>query len=449
MSHTATIMKKEIREMLSPGSVASILIMVILFAGMGTMIGGEVEKASTLPEFGIIADQGENAYYFTYGGVDVEWSPLDDLKSMYGNESYKITYLGSPDSIGSIAELMDEKGLTSAIALPSGKDFKESMEDGKQVTVSQYYVYVPTGMFGSVSSTVMSTIVSMLNSDLSDKMVAASGQMDFDFVTSPLVSGDDDTSTVVNGEAHTGVTPYDIASAVSGQTMMIPLVIMIIITMIGSIVIGSMGSEKENKTLETLLTLPIKRTSIVTGKILAAAVVGLIYGLAYMAGMSIYMGSMTGMMSSGADSVDLAALGMSLDLGDWALVMASMFLAIVCALGVCMILGAFSKNYKSAQTMTMPLSILAIIPMFVIMFTGWYGSGAALQAICFAIPFSHPMMAMQALMNGDSTLVLAGIAYMLIFAGATILATVKIYNSDVLITGLGQNKWVQKLTRSR
>ena len=253
----------------------------------------------------------------------------------------------------------------------------------------------------------------------------------------------------MNGEAHTGVTPYDIASAVSGQTMMIPLVIMIIITMIGSIVIGSMGSEKENKTLETLLTLPIKRTSIVTGKILAAAVVGLIYGLAYMAGMSIYMGSMTGMMSSGADSVDLAALGMSLDLGDWALVMASMFLAIVCALGICMILGAFSKNYKSAQTMTMPLSILAIIPMFVIMFTGWYGSGAALQAICFAIPFSHPMMAMQALMNGDSTLVLAGIAYMLIFAGATILATVKIYNSDVLITGLGQNKWVQKLTRSR
>ena len=111
-----------------------------------------------------------------------------------------------------------------------------------------------------------------------------------------------------------------------------------------------------------------------------------------------------------------------------------------------MILGAFAKNYKSAQTMTMPLSIMAMIPMFIVMFSGWYGSGALIQAVTFAIPFSHPMMAMQALMYDDVTLVLSGIAYMVVFAVATILITVKLYNSDILITGLGQNKTVQKLT---
>ena len=99
--------------------------------------------------------------------------------------------------------------------------------------------------------------------------------------------------------------------------------------------------------------------------------------------------------------------------------------------------------------MTMPLSILAMIPMFVIMFTGWYGAGAALQGVCFAIPFSHPMMAMQALMNGDMALVLAGIAYMAVFALATILITVRIYSSDILVTGLGQSRLVQKLTGRR
>ena len=64
----------------------------------------------------------------------------------------------------------------------------------------------------------------------------------------------------------------------------------------------------------------------------------------------------------------------------------------------------------------------------------------------FAIPFSHPMMAMQSLMYGDYVLVFSGIAYMAIFALATILITVRLYNSDILITGLGQNKMVQKLT---
>jgi ABC-2 type transport system permease protein len=125
--------------------------------------------------------------------------------------------------------------------------------------------------------------------------------------------------------------------------------------------------------------------------------------------------------------------------------MVSMFLSIACALGICMILGAFAKNYKSAQTMTMPLSILAIIPMFVVMFSGWYGSNVLIKILLFAIPFSHPMMATEALLNGDVTLVLGGIAYMTIFAIVSILITVRLYKSDILITGLSQNKYIEKL----
>lgn len=452
MNHTGIIVKKEIREMITPGSVASILIMVVLFAGMGGLIGGEVEKSVSLPYFGIVSEDG---YEFDCdvgnGTVEhISWDPVGFLESVYGDESYRITVMdaatdGSPQDI--VAE-MEEKGLGNAIVMPSREAFGAAMESQTPAAVLQYYIYQPTGMFGGISSSVMGSIVSYLNADLSSRIVEAGGLTDYTFAMSPLSSSGESISTIVNGEAYKDVTPDEISNAVSSQTMMIPLVIMIIITMIGSIVISSMGNEKENKTLETLLTLPIKRTSIVGGKILAAAVVGLIYGLAYMAGMSIYMNAMTGIYA-GSASIDLADVGMALDPGDWALVMASMFLAIVCALGICMILGAFSKNYKSAQTMTMPLSILAMIPMFVIMFTGWYGCGSALQAVCFAIPFSHPMMAMQALMNGDVALVLEGIAYMAAFAVATILVTVRMYNSDILITGLGQSRLVQKLTERR
>ena len=56
------------------------------------------------------------------------------------------------------------------------------------------------------------------------------------------------------------------------------------------------------------------------------------------------------------------------------------------------------------------------------------------------------MMAMQALMYGDMTLVIGGIVYMAAFAIVSILITVRLYNSDILITGLGQNKYIQKLT---
>lgn len=442
MSHMTSIIRKEVRELLTPGSVISVLVMVVLFAGLGGLIGGEVDSAAELPTFGFVVD--EDGDY--YDG----WNPYDVLcnETNYGAEAdSKIILMdsayGNDEAI--LAE-MREKGITSVLALPDADSFRESMTNGTQVTMKQYYLYEPTGLFGTVSSSVLSSVVSILNTSLSQEIMSSAGTgLDYDFVTNPIVSGTNDVSTIVDGEVHTGITPSDISNEITSQTLMIPIVIMIIIMMVGSIVISSMGSEKENKTLETLLTMPIKRTSIVSGKIVAAAIVGLVYGLAYMVGMSIYMGSMTGTIA-GSSSVNLEDLGMSLDILDWFLIMVSMFLAIVCALGICMILGAFAKNYKSAQTMTMPLSILAMIPMFIIMFTGWYGSGGVLQVITFAIPFSHPMMAMQALMYGDMTLVLGGIAYMAVFALVSILITVRLYNSDILITGLGQNKYVQSLT---
>lgn len=442
MSHMTSIIRKEVRELLTPGSVISVLVMVVLFAGLGGLIGGEVDSASELPTFGFVVD--EDGQYYN------DWNPYDVLcnETNYGAEAdSKIILMDSAygDDEAILAE-MREKGITSVLALPDADSFRESMTNGTQVTMKQYYLYEPTGLFGTVSSSVLSSVVSILNTSLSQEIMSSTGTgLDYDFVTNPIVSGTNDVSTIVDGEVHTGITPSDISNEITSQTLMIPIVIMIIIMMVGSIVISSMGSEKENKTLETLLTMPIKRTSIVSGKIVAAAIVGLVYGLAYMVGMSIYMGSMTGTIA-GSSSVNLEDLGMSLDILDWFLIMVSMFLAIVCALGICMILGAFAKNYKSAQTMTMPLSILAMIPMFIIMFTGWYGSGGVLQAITFAIPFSHPMMAMQALMYGDMTLVLGGIAYMAVFALVSILITVRLYNSDILITGLGQNKYVQSLT---
>ncbi len=452
MSHITNVIKKEIREMLTPGSVISVLFMVILFACLGNLIGGEVEKSVTLPEFGLVVDEGpylEYEYVDPTGEVIVGvWDPITLLEELYGAESYKIVIMDIPSDSPSdiIISELEDKGLSSALIMPGIEEFRACLETGDTILVDQYYMYSPTGVFGTVSSEVMTSIVSLMSHDLSKILMSIGGQDNYEFIVDPISSSKDGINTVISGEAHAGVTPSDISNTISSQTMMIPMVIMIVIMMVGSIVISSMGSEKENKTLETLLTLPIKRTSIVTGKIVAAAIVGLVYGLAYMVGMSIYVGSMTGMISSTGATIDLAAIGMSLDTMDWALIMLSMFLAIVCALGICMILGAFSKNYKSAQTMTMPLSIMAMVPMFIIMFTGWYGSGTVVQIICFAIPFSHPMMAMQSLMFGDMQLVLGGIAYMAVFAIATILITVRLYNSDILITGLGQNRFVQRLT---
>lgn len=440
MTDLANIVRKEVKELLTPGSIASVLIMVVLFACLGNIIGGEVEKSTALPVIGVANYEDE-----TIDTVSGEWNAYEALKNIYRKSvpPEDIDKYVIPMNKDTVYEDLTKSGANFALVL--NDDFKESIESEKRGLIDIIYVYQPSGMInGTVSSTVGPMIVSSLNSDLSSMIIGSETEKEHvKFLTTPI---DGSTAiTYIKGEPHKDVTPSDISSQLTSQTMFIPIIIMIIIMMVGSIVISSMGSEKENKTLETLLTLPIKRTTIVTGKIIAAATVGLIFGLAYMLGMSFYLTSITSMSSAAGHSVDLNELGLGLGLADYALIAISMFLAIACALGICMILGAFAKNYKSAQTMTMPLSILAIIPMFITMFAGWYGANILIKSVLFIIPFSHPMMATEALMNGDLTLVLAGIIYMAVFALGSILITVRLYKSDILITGLGQNKYIEML----
>ncbi|MBR4505122.1 MAG: ABC transporter permease [Candidatus Methanomethylophilaceae archaeon] len=448
MSHLTNIVKKELKELLTPGSVISVVLMMVLFAMLGGLIGGEVEKAKILPAISVV--DGDNGEVTLPDGTS--WNLERSVELIYSSSipegasvsDYIIKLTSTKDAGGNIdyddlQSKMKSAGTACAMIVPD--NFASSIASKTQASLEQFYIYEPTGMFGTAPSSVASTVVSSLNVLLSRALLTEEfGQKDYAFYIDPIKTND--IGTMVNGNYVKDVTPAAIANQVSSQTMLVPMVIMIIIMMVGSIVISSMGSEKENKTLETLLTMPIRRTTIVTGKIIAAALVGLIYGLAYMFGMSFYMNALTSEITSG---VSLESIGLGLGLQDYAFLMVSMFLSIICALGLCMILGAFAKNNKSAQTMTLPISILAMIPMFIIMFSGWYGSSALVQALLFIIPFSHPMIAVEALMYNDYALVFSGIGYMAAFAFVAIMVTVRLYNSDILVTGLGQNGFVQRL----
>jgi ABC-2 type transport system permease protein len=230
----------------------------------------------------------------------------------------------------------------------------------------------------------------------------------------------------------------------SSQSLLIPIVMMMIIIMAGGIVITSMALEKENKTLETLLTLPVKRTSIVSGKIIAAAFIGLILAIIYMIGMQFYFSGLQ--VSSG---VNLAQYNLVLTSTDFIWIGISLFLALIAGLSLCMLLGTFAKNYKSAQTLTFPITMLAMIPMFITMFADYDTLPLAMKIFTFAIPFSHPMMAPRALLFQDYTLVIGGIIYVGIFAIVTISIVVWIFKTDRLLTGTTKFKWVKLLVRRR
>jgi ABC-2 type transport system permease protein len=83
----------------------------------------------------------------------------------------------------------------------------------------------------------------------------------------------------------------------------------------------------------------------------------------------------------------------------------------------------------------LPVTMLALIPMFVSIFSDFGSLPGWLQAIIFAIPFSHPMFAINNMLLGQYWVVLAGIVYMTIFAIGAMMVAVTLFKRDILLTG--------------
>jgi ABC-2 type transport system permease protein len=161
-----------------------------------------------------------------------------------------------------------------------------------------------------------------------------------------------------------------------------------------------------------------------------------------MIGMQFYF---SGFQFSGG--LNLAAYGLVITSMDFIWIGVSLFITLIAGLSLCMLMGTFAKNYKSAQTLTFPITMLAMIPMFITMFADFDTLPLALKIFTFAIPFSHPMMAPRALLFHDYTLVIGGIVYVAIFAMVTISIVVWVFKTDRLLIGTTKFKWLKGLTR--
>lgn len=441
MSQLGSLVKKELKELLTPTSILSVLVVVVILIGLGNIIGGETESVSSQKPVGYVDLSDDSGTDYAQIGIDAlrayydaEGFPADD----YVFELTVTGEYGTSEFYDALLDAMEDAGVETAIVMTQTFNSNLNSADMKPSTIDSYWNQTDLSIFSSISSVTSETAISVIRQAVTNEILSSKTTLtdtERNVAMYPVLSSS--YATYLKGELHADVTPSDVYSALSNQIMFVPLIVMLIIVMIGSIVISSMGNEKENKTLETLLTLPVNRTMIVAGKLIGSTLAGLVMGGLYMVGMYFYINGMSGVTSTG---VTMESLGLSLSVLDWLLVTAFMFLGIICALGMCMILGAVARNYKAAQTYIMPISVLAIIPSFITMFSSISSMPVFVQVLLYAIPFTHPMTIMQSIMFGDTTLIVGGAVYLVAIAAVLFYVTVRIYNSDILITGLSRRE---------
>ncbi len=174
---------------------------------------------------------------------------------------------------------------------------------------------------------------------------------------------------------------YEVVS-LDGENWMLMLMFTISFTyIVMSIVISTTNMattatavEKENGTLETILTFPIRSRDLIIGKYLATVVMGILSSLI---GLVLTVGSLEIAMNQFS-----VFQGMSYHISVGGLfiavlivILASLFIA-----GLSIAVTSFAKSYKEAQSMSSVLNILTVIPMMISLM------GVSISRIYYFIP---------------------------------------------------------------
>jgi ABC-2 type transport system permease protein len=424
MSALTNIIRKEIKELLTPATILPIVILTVVFGSIGNTMGGLEEEISQQPIIGLINEQNS-----TYSSLATS--------ILYNNADVVYNGTSLADREQGLQTVQDKDGVALLI-IP--KNFSSNIEQNKPAIIEVEWIVKGVGILDTIPSSSVEGLIGSIRYYISKQLVTDSNQStNASLVLYPFMT---QQTTNLKGRTYENISPGEITGMLSTQSSTTPIVIMMIIIIAGGMVISSMALEKENKTLETLLTLPVRRVSIVTGKIIASALVGLLLAIVYMFGIGYYMQSFQFDVSSAGSNFSLA-----LSTTDLLLVGISLFITLIAGLSLCMLLGTMAKNYKSAQSLTAPVTMMAIFPMILTMFTDFETLPLALKILVFAIPFSHPMMASKALLFDNYTLVFAGIAYVSVFAVIIIAIVIWVFTTDRLITGSNIRTMLSKLRR--
>lgn len=184
--------------------------------------------------------------------------------------------------------------------------------------------------------------------------------------------------------------------------------------------------EKENGTLETILTFPIKSRDLIIGKYLATVVMGVVSSLI---GLILTVGSLEIATKSFAVFKDISySVSVSgVLLSVLVVVLASFFIA-----GLSIAVTSFAKSYKEAQSMSSVLNILTVIPMMISMV------GITIHKVYYLIPiFNYTQVLMDIFSDKyDVISILLVVFSSFLYVGVVIFYIIRQYRSEKVLFGI-------------
>ncbi|MGQ9625128.1 MAG: ABC transporter permease [Candidatus Bathycorpusculaceae bacterium] len=415
------ILIKELKELVRDPKIllGMIIVPVIIFPVLGGIMSFSIQSAQ---------EQAQKATILILDNDGENWSQLfigllNQTFKVYVEENVNLT-----NEV--VQELLSQYNTTQIIEFP--KDFSQNvtmhLSGNKEInaTLKFYGVFTGGGIFESIGSLPIDNLVNQFNRVNAPDIVYT------------------EKSSIVKGEIKE-VDPAQLYGLMMAQSIALPITIMILLQVAMQIAATSVAMEKEEKTLETLLTLPMDRFAILMGKLSGSIIVAAVGALAFMVGYNYMLSSFT-MQIPAESGLDLASLELAPSLFGYLLLGISLFVTLISALALAVIVSAFAEDVRSAQSLVGYIYPLIFIPALALMYLDRNTLPFALRVVFYAIPYSHPVIASKAVIMGDYWSAILGIVYVaaftlvVMYAASRLFVTEKILTAKLKFRGLWKRK---------
>lgn len=426
------LLKKELSELITKQAIISMVFILVLFVFMGQIMGKAMEESM-------------NTSTITICNRDNTDFTNNILKDITADGSITIDYVDiQGDDYGAELERLDKK---NCVIIPAG--YADSViKDKKPADIIFVSKLSVGGMEASMSSISASDMINSIQEATTDAVLLQTYGLDEEEVARIK-----EPASLVEFTFTNGKTAKISATAIQGimmmQSMIAPFVIFFLLLMASQMIMTAISTEKIDKTLETLLSTPVPRMTVLMAKMVAAVISALLNAVVMMIGFTCYMTGMMGNLTEELSTVDssaildgtsvsvtqaMADLGLTLTPVSYVLFGIQLFLTVAIGLAVSLILGAMATDVKSVQTLTMPIMITVMIPFFITMFMDFSSMSTAFKAVMFIIPFTHTYTALTNLMNGDMIMFWAGMVYQILFFCVCMFLAVRMFTTDKIFT---------------
>ena len=434
------LLKKELRELITLQAMMGMIFTMVLFIVMGQIMGGAMEE-------------GFDTSTITLCNKDNSAFTDEVLDAVQASGETEINFVEiQSDDYAAELERLDIKNV---VIIPEG--FGNSVTVEKKPAQIQVVSQMQNGgMAASMSTISASDVISVIQDVCMDEVLLENyglTESDIELIRDPLELVE---YTTLNGKT-SKVSVMELTAITMMQSLIAPMAIFFLLMMASQMIMTAISTEKIDKTLETLLSAPVSRLSVLGAKMVAAVISALLNAAFMIVGFAFYMIGMMGgaveeitassMMEATNVPIDAAALesvtslpqamaelGLTLTPVSYVLFAIQLFLTLAIGLAVSLILGAMATDIKSVQTLTMPIMIAVLIPFFITMFVDINEMTGVLKLVAYAIPFTHTYTALTNLMNGDMLLFWGGLVYQLVFFVVCMFLAVKVFTTDKLFT---------------